>query len=242
MSDAASRVIVALDCDEAHARVLARQLSGHALWLKVGMTLFYQAGPGIVRDFADKGFKVFVDLKLHDIPHQVHGAAAALAMGGASMMTVHAIGGQSMMVAARAGVDESCAAAGTALVERPKLIAVTVLTSIDTATLAATGVTRTLSEQAADLAAQAVASGLDGIVCSPREAEMMRGVLGAESLIVTPGVRPMGSARDDQVRTATPAIALRAGASHLVIGRPITQSDDPAAAFDTIVHEVMEVH
>ncbi len=241
-SDAASRVIVALDCDAARARALADQLSGHATWLKVGMTLFYQAGPSIVREFADAGFKVFVDLKLHDIPHQVHGAAAALATGGASMMTVHALGGKAMMDAARAGVDEACAAAIIPDAERPRLIAVTVLTSIDAAALATMGVTRALPEQATALAEQAIASGLDGIVCSPREAAAMRGALGRDRLVVTPGVRPTGSAGDDQARMATPATALRAGASHVVIGRPITRSGDPTAAFEAIVHEIMEVH
>jgi orotidine-5'-phosphate decarboxylase len=197
------------------------------------MTLYYAQGPALVQELRNLGFQVFVDLKLHDIPFQVQGAAASAVRAGASMLTVHAAGGLAMMQAARAGVD-SAAEPG----QRPAVLAVTVLTSLDEVALAQVGVTRPLPDQVQSLAMLAKQAGLDGVVASPQEAQTLRTALGAEALIVTPGVRPAGASVGDQARVATPEAALKAGASYLVIGRPITQAPDPVAAFDAIVEEI----
>lgn len=222
----ADRVIVALDCDRQTALDLAKKLQGKAKWLKVGMTLYYAEGPQIVEIFKLLGFKVFLDLKFHDIPHQVQGAAASAVEAGADMITMHAVGGIPMMQAAQAAVDESGTEADT--------LAITVLTSMNEETLAQTGVSRGVGEQVKALAACAQEAGLSGVVASPQEAAMLRELLGPDALIVTPGVRPVGAALGDQSRVATPKAAFDAGASHIVVGRPITQADDPAAAFDAI--------
>ncbi len=230
------RIIVALDQPNLEAALAcARGLVGRARWVKVGMTLFYAAGPEAVAAMRGLGFEVFVDLKLHDIPHQVEGAAASLGSLGAGMLTVHASGGADMMEAAVRGAAAGASAAGT---RRTMVIAVTVLTSMDAETLVSVGVADSLADQAAGLAALARTAGVDGVVCSPREAAEMRALLGPGALVVTPGVRPAGAETGDQARTATPAAAFAAGASHLVIGRPITGADDPAAAFDAIVDDV----
>jgi orotidine-5'-phosphate decarboxylase len=229
------RIIVALDSPDAGtALAMAERLRGRARWVKVGMTLFYAEGPGIVASLREMGFDVFVDLKLHDIPHQVRGAAAALGALGAGMLTVHASGGADMMEAAVEGAREGAVAAG---VSPPAVIAVTVLTSMDADTLASVGVVDSPADQVVGLAALARTAGVDGVVCSPKEAAAMRALLGERALVVTPGVRPTWAGSDDQARVETPGAALAAGASHLVIGRPITGADDPAAAFDRIVHE-----
>lgn len=229
---AADRVIVALDQPDTEAAMAcARALQGEARWVKVGMTLFYREGPAAVRAMKELGFDVFVDLKLHDIPHQVEGAARELARLGVGMLTVHAGGGAPMMEAAVRG---ACAGAEEACVPRPAVIAVTVLTSMDPDTLASVGVPDEPAEQVAGLAALARTAGVDGIVCSPQEAAAMRALLGPSALIVTPGVRPPGADAGDQSRIATPAAAIEAGASHLVIGRPITGDPDPAQAFRRI--------
>jgi orotidine-5'-phosphate decarboxylase len=230
------RIIVALDqADGASALALARSLAGSAEWLKVGMTLFYAEGPAIVSALRELGFRVFVDLKLYDIPHQVEGAARSLAMLGPGMITVHASGGADMMEAAVAGAARGAADAG---LERPSVIAVTVLTSMDADTLASVGVGDPPDVQVVGLAALARTSGVDGVVCSPHEAASMRALLGPAAYVVTPGVRPVGADAGDQVRIATPKEAFAAGASHVVIGRPITGAADPAAAFETIAADV----
>lgn len=226
----ADRVIVALDCDRQTALDLAKKLQGKAKWLKVGMTLYYAEGPQIVEIFKLLGFKVFLDLKFHDIPHQVQGAAASAVEAGADMITMHAVGGVPMMQAAQAAVDESGTEADT--------LAITVLTSMNEETLAQTGVSRGVGEQVRALAACAQEAGLSGVVASPQEAAMLRELLGPDALIVTPGVRPVGAALGDQSRVATPKAAFDAGASHIVVGRPITQADDPAAAFDAIAADL----
>ncbi|EJZ83471.1 MAG: orotidine-5'-phosphate decarboxylase [Slackia sp.] len=226
----ADRVIVALDCDRQTALDLAKKLQGKAKWLKVGMTLYYAEGPQIVEIFKLLGFKVFLDLKFHDIPHQVQGAAASAVEAGADMITMHAVGGIPMMQAAQAAVDESGTEADT--------LAITVLTSMNEETLAQTGVSRGVGEQVKALAACAQEAGLSGVVASPQEAAMLRELLGPDALIVTPGVRPVGAALGDQSRVATPKAAFDAGASHIVVGRPITQADDPAAAFDAIAADL----
>lgn len=226
----ADRVIVALDCDRQTALDLAKKLQGKAKWLKVGMTLYYAEGPQIVEIFKLLGFKVFLDLKFHDIPHQVQGAAASAVEAGADMITMHAVGGIPMMQAAQAAVDESGTEADT--------LAITVLTSMNEETLAQTGVSRGVGEQVKALAACAQEAGLSGVVASPQEAAMLRELLGPDALIVTPGVRPVGAALGDQSRVATPKAAFDAGASHIVVGRPITQADDPAAAFDAVAADL----
>lgn len=233
--EARERIIVALDCDRTRALELAGKLSGHATWLKVGMTLFYAEGPDIVREFRKLGFKVFLDLKFHDIPHQVRGATRSAALAGADLLSVHGLGSGAMLAACREGAEEAAEQLGA----RPKLVAITVLTSMDQEALAQIGIDAPVAEEAARLASLAKVNGIDGIVCSPQEAHAMRQLLGEDALIVTPGVRPAGAALGDQSRVATPAAALEAGASHLVIGRPITSADDPVEAYEAIVSELV---
>ena len=228
-------LIVALDLPRDEALALSDSLRGTVRWLKVGMTLFYAEGPEIVARFREKGFDVFVDLKLHDIPHQVAGAAAQIARLGAGMFTVHAAGGAAMM---RAAVESSRRAAEEAGVPAPAVLAVTVLTSTDDAGLAEIGVERSSLEQVRLLADLARHAGVDGVVCSPWEAAEMRLLLGESALIVTPGVRPAWAEAGDQARIATPAAALSAGASHLVIGRPIAAAPVPAQAATRILSEL----
>lgn len=231
--DRKDRIIVALDRDRSRALELADMLSGKASWLKVGMTLFYQEGPYFISALQKRGFKVFLDLKFHDIPHQVKGAAKAAAEAGADMVTMHAVGGVKMMQAAKEGLAEA-----RWTPEEPISLGITVLTSMSAEDLSATGVQRPVVEQVAELARQAKQAGLSGVVASPQEAAMLREILGPEAYIVTPGVRPAGSSLGDQSRVATPHQAFENGASHIVIGRPITESADPAAAFEAIAKEL----
>ncbi len=231
---ARDRVMVALDCGPDEARELADKLEGHATWLKVGITLIYDGGLPLVQELRDRGFKVFVDSKFHDIPHQVRGAVKSAAHSGADLVTVHGSGSAKMLAACAEGAE----AANEAYGHKPYVIAITVLTSMDEEELAKVGVTRPIPEQAAALAKLAVDNGLDGIVCSPKEAAEMRELLGPDALIVTPGVRPAGAELGDQSRVATPAAAIAAGASHIVVGRPITQAADPVAALEAIVDEI----
>jgi orotidine-5'-phosphate decarboxylase len=228
-------VIVALDLPRDEALALADELRGRVRWLKVGMTLFFAEGPQIVARLREKGFEVFVDLKLFDIPHQVAGAAAQIARQGAAMFTVHASGGSAMM---RAAVESSRRAADEVGLPAPAVLAVTVLTSSDDAVLREVGVERSALEQVRLLAEVAKTAGVDGVVCSPREAAEMREALGEEALVVTPGVRPQWAEAGDQARVATPEMALAAGASHLVIGRPITAAPVPAQAVARILSEI----
>ena len=235
--EARDAVIVALDCDRDEAFRLADLLAGKARWVKVGMTLYYAYGPEMVRDMHDRGFKVFLDLKLHDIPFQIHGAARSASMVGADILSIHGLGGADMVAQARAGVEEAAAEREG---DRTRLVAISVLTSMDQEALASIGVDAPVADEVARLAKLAVGAGSDGIVCSPQEAADMRALLGPDALIVTPGVRPAGAALGDQKRVATPAAAIAAGASKLVIGRPITQAEDPAAAMDAIVAELTQ--
>jgi orotidine-5'-phosphate decarboxylase len=232
----ADRIIVALDMARGEALALADTLRGRVRWLKVGMTLYYAEGPSIVAELRERGFDVFVDLKLHDIPHQVAGAAASLTGVGGGMFTVHAAGGAQMM---RAAVETSRRTAEEiGLATPPAILAVTVLTSMSEDALASVGIGRSAAEQVRVLCELARDAGIDGVVCSPREAAEVRSVLGADALVVTPGVRPAWSASDDQARVATPAQALTDGASHLVIGRPITAAPSPVEAVDRIIAEI----
>ena len=226
----ADRVIVALDCAKEEALELGVKLQGHAKWMKIGMTLYYAEGPAIVKAFKDMGYNVFLDLKFHDIPHQVHGAAASAIASGADMITMHAVGGTPMMEVAQEAVSES----GKDVIS----LAITVLTSMDEETLAQTGVNRPIVEQVKALAGCARTAGLSGVVASPQEAAMLRELLGPDAFIVTPGVRPVGADKGDQSRIATPKQAFDNGASHIVVGRPITKAADPVAAFDAIAAEL----
>lgn len=229
------RVIVALDCNADEALAIASELQGLASWLKIGMTLYYAEGPSIVTKLKDMGFKVFLDLKFHDIPHQVEGAAYSATLTGADMMTMHTVGGIDMMQAAQKGVEQ---AAAEASLEIPATLGITVLTSMNDAALAETGVSRAMADQVTVLAQQAKRSGISGVVASPKEAHKLREDLGPDAFIVTPGVRPAGAALGDQSRVATPTEAFDAGASHIVVGRPITAAPNPKEAFLAIAEEL----
>jgi orotidine-5'-phosphate decarboxylase len=230
-----SPIIVALDLPRHQAVALATMLRGRVRWVKVGMTLFYAEGPGIVSALMDMGFEVFLDLKLNDIPHQVEGAAASITRLGVGMFTVHASGGAAMM---RAAVESARGVAEESGFAAPSVLGVTVLTSTDDKGLTEVGVGAKASDQVVRLANLALDAGVDGIVCSPNEAEAIRGLAGPAVLIVTPGVRPAWADAGDQARISTPRAALEAGASHLVIGRPITAATDPAAAVDALLSEI----
>lgn len=229
---ARERIIVALDCEKARALELADILAGHARWLKVGMTLFYALGPSIIHDLKERGFNIFLDLKFHDIPHQVFGAAASATRAGADMLTMHTLGGEEMMRAAVQGANKASAEGGS---EPPVMLGITVLTSMNQAALSSLNIALPIADQVQAMARLAYTAQAHGVVASPQEASALRVLLGPDAYIVTPGVRPRGSALDDQSRVADPASAIAQGASHLVIGRPITQASDPVAAFEEIV-------
>lgn len=233
--EARDAIIIALDCDRETALDLAARLEGKARWVKVGMTLFYRYGPSIVDEMHERGLNVFLDLKLHDIPFQIHGAAYAASLSGADILSIHGLGGAAMIAEGRAGAEEAAVERGG---NRTRLVAISVLTSMDAEALASIGVDAPVADEVARLASLAVGAGADGIVCSPQEAADMRALLGPDAMIVTPGVRPAGADVGDQKRIATPAAAIAAGATKLVIGRPITHADDPVAAFDKIVNEL----
>jgi orotidine-5'-phosphate decarboxylase len=226
------RVIVALDYADAQAALaLAARLDPRLCAVKVGKELFISAGPEPVRTMVARGFNVFLDLKFHDIPNTVAQACAAATRLGVWMLDVHAAGGAAMLCAARAAVDQ---AAREQSRRAPHLIAVTVLTSLDDAAMAKTGIAGTTGEQALRLARLSREGGLDGVVCSAQEAPALRAALGPRFLLVTPGIRPAGSAADDQARIVTPAAARANGADFLVIGRPITRAADPIGALRAI--------
>jgi len=226
------RVIVALDfANPMHALALADRLDPATCALKVGKEMFVVAGPEPVRWMVARGFRVFLDLKFHDIPNTVAQACAAATRLGVWMLNVHAAGGTAMLAAARAAVDAAAAGQGSA---KPLLIAVTVLTSLRDADMRDTGIDCDAARQALRLARLTAGCGLDGVVCSALEAPALRSALGPRFKLVTPGIRPAGSARDDQSRIITPEAAVANGADFLVIGRPITQAADPVAALAAI--------
>ncbi len=208
----------------------AERVVAHVDVLKVGLELFLEGGPEVVRSLERLGKPVFLDLKLHDIPETVHRAVARACDLGVAYLTVHASGGPRMLTAA----VEAVAKAGSAL----RLLGVTVLTSIDADELRTLGVATTPAEHATHLAQLGYAAGLRGFVCSPREVAPLREQLGPESVLVTPGVRPAGSDVGDQKRVATPGEAVRAGSSMLVVGRPIRDANDPAQAAHAIRAEM----
>jgi len=226
------RVIVALDfSDGDQARQFVDRLEPGSCRLKIGKELFTREGPELVRYFTANGHEVFLDLKFHDIPNTVARACQAAAALGVWMMNVHASGGSKMMSAARAALDElgSC---------RPMLIGVTVLTSMDGEDLRELGVNADPGEQVLRLAALARTSGLDGVVCSPQEASLLRDEFGETFKLVTPGIRPKGASLDDQSRVLTPADAIRSGSDYLVMGRPITKANDPVSVLKRINQEL----
>lgn len=234
MSQAQSeaRVIVALDFPEAgQARQFVERLTPGSCRLKIGKELFARAGPALVDELQARGFDIFLDLKFHDIPNTVARACEAAADLGVWMLNVHTLGGRRMMVAAREALERRPG-------PRPLLIGVTILTSMGQADLAEVGLAGSPADNVARLAGLAQAAGLDGVVCSPQESRLLSDQLGSGFVLVTPGVRPAGSASDDQQRIMTPAEALAAGSHYLVIGRPITQAEDPVAVLEAINREL----
>lgn len=226
------RLIVAIDePDVEAARALIARLHGAVDRVKVGMTLYYAAGPEFVRELVSDGWKVFVDLKCHDIPHQVAGAVGGLAELGAELITVHVAGGREMLEASARAAEGS----GT------KVLGITALTSLDSASLAEIGPPTTPEALVQMRAALARDAGLDGVVSSPLEASSVRALVGPDFEIVTPGVRPRGASTDDQRRVATPGQAIGWGASRLVVGRPITRAEDPSIVASAILAEIESV-
>ena len=235
------RLIVALDVNTmVKVQELVKSLGDSVNYYKVGMELFYSVGSQVITYLRAQGKYVFLDLKLHDIPNTVgHSLAALTGLGGISMLNVHASGGPAMMAAAGQAVKNKADAMG---IERPKLIAVTVLTSINSVEWSALGYNLDLSNQVVHLARLAQCSGLDGVVASPQEAAQIRTACGDGFIIVTPGIRPSGAAINDQSRIATPASALKNGAHHLVIGRPITAAENPRQAVEVILQEMRDIN
>jgi len=224
------KIIVALDYADADSALeLVRRLDPALCRLKVGKELFTAAGPQFVEKLASSNFGVFLDLKFHDIPNTVAKACSAASNLGVWMLNVHASGGIEMMQAAKQAVDRSAA--------KPLLIAVTVLTSMNQETLNQVGIHTDLPTHVLNLARLTQQAGLDGVVCSALEAQMLRSNLGSQFCLVTPGIRPANASKDDQSRIVTPADALALGSSYLVIGRPITQAADPLAALEAISKE-----
>jgi orotidine-5'-phosphate decarboxylase len=225
------RIIVALDLPTAdHAGALVARLDPALCRLKIGSELFVSAGPHFVEELTGGGYPVFLDLKFHDIPNTVAHACKAAARLGVWMINLHAGGGFAMMQAAREALE--------GFSPRPRLVAVTVLTSLSDADLARVGVPATAEQQVLNLARLADEAGLDGVVCSAREAAALRQTLSPEFLLVTPGIRPAGYAADDQRRIVTPAQAVASGADYLVVGRPVTRADDPFSALQRIHAEI----
>jgi orotidine-5'-phosphate decarboxylase len=232
------RLLVALDVDSgARALQIARQLRDIAGGFKIGSRLFTLEGPGLVRALAETGSRVFLDLKFHDIPNTVAQAVESSVLTGAWMVNVHAAGGRPMMEGARRGATETAAQTGR---NAPLVIAVTVLTSMDASTLRSVGVERALDAHVLALARLTKDSGLDGVVASPLETAAIREACGPDFVIVTPGIRgaTAGTQKDDQARTMGPAEAVRAGATFIVVGRPIIGANDPRAAAAAIVEEL----
>ena len=227
------KIIVALDYDnQQDALLMAQRLDPQRCRLKVGKELFTIAGPDLIKTLHELGFEIFLDLKFHDIPNTVAKAVLAAAKLGVWMVNVHASGGGEMM---RTTIDAMQIAEG----RQPILIAVTVLTSMDADGLRETGINQSPAERVLDLAKLTQKSGLAGVVCSAQEAQLLKQQLGSEFILVTPGIRPAFASVGDQKRIMTPAQALQAGSDYLVIGRPITQADDPMQALELIEAEIL---
>lgn len=227
-------VIVALDYASANeALAFVDRVSPQSCQLKIGKELFTREGPELVKNVVERGFRVFLDLKFHDIPNTVARACAAAADLGVWMVNVHASGGAVMMETARKELEQF----GN---ERPRLIAVTVLTSMNETQLHQVGISGQVDEQVNRLAALTANAGLDGVVCSSLEVAGLRQMMADDFLLVTPGIRPQGAATNDQSRIMTPANAMAAGSDYLVIGRPITQAENPAQVLTEINHSLVD--
>jgi orotidine-5'-phosphate decarboxylase len=234
-SPARARLALAADLPLDEGLALYSRIAPHVGYAKVGLSLFVEHGPAAVAAFQKLGAQVFLDLKLHDIPNTVELAAARAGALGVALLTVHASGGEAMLKAAVRGAREGAQSQGHAA---PRVLAVTVLTSMSAEDVASVGYTGTPHEAAVRLAKLAVGAGVDGLVCSPHEAQALRASLGPAPFLCTPGIRPAGAARGDQSRAETPAFAVRAGADLLVVGRPIHTAADPVAAARAIADEV----
>jgi len=233
--EARNKIIFALDVNTlSEIDRYAGMLSGRVGMFKVGKELFTSCGPAAVKAVQRHGGRVFLDLKYHDIPNTVANAMLAAAGLGVQLANLHALGGGEMMECAATAVQKEFGDA-----DRPKLLAVTILTSSTEATLRQIGIMHSVQDMVVRLAQLAKESGMDGVVASPLEIELIRAACGPDFLIVTPGVRPLFAAVDDQKRIMTPGEAVRAGAGYLVIGRPIARAADPAAAAQSIAEEIM---
>ncbi|WP_123039888.1 orotidine-5'-phosphate decarboxylase [Cohnella candidum] len=237
-SQAAAKVMVALDKPDADAALrLASELQGAGCWMKVGMELFYAAGPAVVRELKSRGFRVFLDLKMHDIPNTVRGGARSIARLGVDLFNVHAAGGKAMMSAAMDGVREALEAGDAG--QTPIVIAVTQLTSTSETVLRdEIGIPSTVEEAVVRYARLAREAGLQGVVASPLEVGAVKRACGTDFVTVTPGIRPKGAEIGDQTRVTTPADAVAMGTDYLVIGRPITGASSPSQALETILKEM----
>lgn len=237
--EAAGRIMVALDYPEASAaKALLRSLEGIPCYIKVGMQLFYSAGPAFIAGLKESGYRVFLDLKMHDIPNTVKGGANSITKLGVDMFNVHGAGGKEMMEAAMEGVD--AALAGGSAGHLPAVIAVTHLTSTSQVVLNdEIGIAGSVEDAVIRYAALAKSAGLNGVVASPQEVQLIKAACGAEFKTVTPGIRPAGAALNDQSRIMTPGEALAQGTDYMVIGRPITGASDPRAAIESIIEELI---
>ncbi|WP_256760274.1 orotidine-5'-phosphate decarboxylase [Cohnella sp. WQ 127256] len=236
--EAASKIMVALDKpDAAAALALAEQLQGTGCWMKVGMELFYAAGPSVVRELKSRGFRVFLDLKMHDIPNTVRGGARSITRLGVDLFNVHGAGGMAMMSAAAEGVREAVAAGDAE--QAPLVIAVTQLTSTSQTVLnEEIGIMGQVEDAVVRYAKLAREAGLQGVVASPLEVAAIKSACGVGFITVTPGIRPRGNDVGDQSRIMTPYDAVAGGTDYLVIGRPITAAHNPAEALDNILKEM----
>jgi len=234
-ASARDRLALALDLSLPQAEELYRAVSSYVGYAKIGLSLFTEHGPAAVHPFLELGAKVFLDLKLHDIPNTVYLASRQIAQLGVSLFTVHAQGGTAMI---RAAVDGGAEGAAASRQPRPKILAVTVLTSLSDLDLPALGHAVSAAQLAAQLGRLALAAGADGVVCSPQEVKALRELLGPTAFLCTPGVRLEGAAQGDQSRVGTPEAAIRSGADLLVVGRPIHAAADPAEAARRIAGSV----
>lgn len=238
-AEAAGKIMVALDYPNADAaRELLQQLQGIPCYMKVGMQLFYAAGPAFVRELKDKGYKVFLDVKMHDIPNTVKGGANSITKLGVDMFNVHAGGGAAMMAAAAEGVES--ALAENAELKRPVVIAVTQLTSTnETVMNEEIGIPGKVADTVVRYAKLTKLAGLEGVVASPQEVTAIKAACGDEFQTITPGIRPAGSAKGDQSRVMTPAQAFEQGTDYIVVGRPITAAPNPRDAILSIMKELL---
>lgn len=236
-TDVAGRIMVALDyANAASAEGLLKQLEGIPCYVKVGMQLFYAAGPGFVASLKDRGYKVFLDVKMHDIPNTVKGGAESVTRLGVDVFNVHAAGGKDMMEATLEGVDKGLAVGAA----RPIVIGVTQLTSTSQAVLnEEIGLAGTVEQAVIRYARLAQAAGLQGVVASPLEVTAIKAACGDGFVTVTPGIRPAGADVGDQSRIMTPAAAFAQGTDYVVIGRPITGAADPRAAMESIIDSIL---